>query len=167
MILSVCIASCATHNSSQVRYTNIQSPGVYHIPIVADLDVKQEKVIGKSNSKEARTSDINILKRNALADALLRSSADLLVEPTYSMETNSAIAPRTVTVSGWPANYKNFRQMRTDDKELIEMGLVKEMTTEINSATSHTRKKEAGIAITGLAAGVGLGVLGVLFSLFY
>ena len=165
LFFSVCITSCTTYNSTQARYANIKSPGVYHIPIVADLDVKQNKVIGKSNSKVAGTTDIKTLKQNALADALILSSADLLIEPTYSTETNTANGMKTVSVNGWPANYKNFRQMKPDDIELIEMGLVKEMTSEMNSGASASANKKNLSKKGSIAAVVGVGLAGIVLTI--
>jgi hypothetical protein len=83
-----------------------------------------------------------------------------LVEPKYDVETvNDDI---TVTVTGFSANYKNFRQLKAEDstflknRVLLNAGSANLKTNESTSQQVQQRKSVFGtvLSILGLAAGV-------------
>ena len=126
------------------------------MPVVADLEVKKEQIRGESNSIVAGTTSETSLRESALANALERAQADVLIEPVYTKTTqNSKI---TVTVKGWPANYKNFRNMEESDIELIKMGEVKNTTTSMNKKNPNQnlneKKPAKALGIVGLVGGI-------------
>ena len=90
-------------------------------PLLADLEVKEAKVT--ATAKGTLTKDgIDFVKNLAVANALKSTNGDILVEPKYDVETFGDDI--TVTVTGFPANYKNFRQLRAEDSIFLKMRLL-------------------------------------------
>lgn len=120
LVASVCFFSCTTESktivatsvstTSSKAYSRTLEPQTY--PILADLDIKTQKVTGVYNYEcdNGETVDESMLKSNAVFQALKEIKADILVAPQYHF--NTKIMGRqyiTVTVTGYPAYYKNFR----------------------------------------------------------
>lgn len=103
LVITVTLTSCSTYNSTQAKYADIKSPGVFHIPVVADLDVKNEQIRGESNSIIAGTTSEIQLRESALANALERAKADVLIEPVYTKTTHNNKITTIVFVS--PARF--------------------------------------------------------------
>lgn len=86
-------------------------------PVLVDLDVKEKKATGIANAK--KRIPLEIIKQNAIANALKNENADALVEPIF--ETEVYRRNITVTVTGWPAIYKNFRSIQAEDVPLLQV----------------------------------------------
>ena len=165
--ISAAITSCTTtYNSTEAKYADIKSPGVFHMPLVADLEVQNEQISGENNSITSGTTSENRLREGAIANALERSKADVLIEPVFTKKTeNNKI---TVTVRGWPASYKNFRNMTENDIDLVKMGQVKEVTSKIKKTTAtrtNTKKSSKPLAIAAVLGG-GLAIILAISALF-
>ncbi len=108
------IAICAL-NSCALRITTSTSRTIqpFEEPIMADIDVKTEKVTGTYTEK--KRADENRIKKNAVYNALANGTkGDLLIAPQYEIVKDTRfngarIKSVTVTVTGYPAFYKNFR----------------------------------------------------------
>lgn len=118
----VTLASCrgtkAVTNTSKTL--NIYGAGVIQKPVIVDLDVKQTKVTAIAKGKLG--SNIEALKAEAVSVAVKNAQADVLVEPTYTIVSDRGVS--TVTVSGFPATYKNFRDITAEDVPLIKAGIL-------------------------------------------
>lgn len=163
VVLSLAIAgalvSCATTKTGTAKTIDIVGSGVMYKPVIADLNIQQEKV-----SKTVTVSNIESLevaKNQAVRELIKENKADLLVEPTYESSTQNN---RTeLTVYGWPATYKNFRQVEEKDLKFLEIKpsyLQKAETTQ----PAVQEKKGNGLlwGILGAAAiaGVAIAVTG-------
>ena len=91
----------------------LEQPPIVVRPIIADLIVGQLKVTGVAVSRMETEAN---LKRLAILDALEKSHADVLIEPTYETVIKHEVGTNgkvhnitTVKVSGYPGIYKNFR----------------------------------------------------------
>ncbi len=104
----------------------------YSAPMMADLDVAPAKVTGTfSVSKKElgglrwRTASmkINTYKLNAVYDALQSAKADVLLFPQYEIVRVEGMGDGlTVTVTGYPGVYENFRPVPQAIKvDLTEM----------------------------------------------
>lgn len=106
---SAILFSCSTPTTltrfKSTKTKDIVGSDVRHTPVVADLIVKEVKVSGAATGKAGEPLD-NV-KNEAVADALSKSGADVLVEPRYVVEKSGG--KYNVTVSGYPGFYKNFR----------------------------------------------------------
>lgn len=111
---------------------DINGAGVIQNPVIVDLDVKQTKVKGTAVSDEPVNTEkdnpkLNLLKSLAIKNALEGVGADILVEPVF--ETITQDGKTTVTVTGYPATYKNFRPIKKEDVELVKLGLTQKVNT--------------------------------------
>lgn len=123
LVACVCFFSCTTESKTIVSTSSRTiEPQIY--PILADLDIKTQKVTGVWNyeCESGASYDEELLKSNAVYQALKDIKADILVAPQYHISTK--IMGRqyiTVTVTGYPAFYKNFRPISEfSDLETIE-----------------------------------------------
>ena len=104
------------------------------------MDVDIEKVTG-SVERSGRVTNIEPLKVLAMNDAIKTAGADILVEPTFEIvsENNKT----TVTVSGYPASYTNFRPITIDDVPLLEVGqLQKASVYEVQEQSVHFQSSD-------------------------
>ena len=119
------LASCTTQHAITTKTTDIYGSGVIQKPVLVDMDVKEEKVSATINARGKKVSDD--LKNQVLAEAIKKSNADVLVEPRF--ETDIKGRKMTVTVTGFPATYKNFHTIKQDEVELLKLGKVKQVET--------------------------------------
>lgn len=92
--------------------------------LVADLDVQTSKVTGeyRFDAKKNAIVDVNALVQNAIYNALKPLKADVLVG--VQSQVVQEVRGRkyfTVTVTGYPAFYRNFRQSAIKDVEFKEV----------------------------------------------
>lgn len=125
LVASVCFFSCSTESKTVVSTTSrTMEPKIY--PILADLDIKTQKVTGVYNYEcdNGESVDENVLKSNAVYQALKEIKADILVAPQYQVTTKTMGRQYiTVTVTGYPAFYKNFRPAgEFSELETVEKG---------------------------------------------
>lgn len=107
--LSSCTTTTKTARTESVPYAMYNAS-------VADLEVSNQRISHTINpSKEIRKAGLGNCKEACIQEALEKhGNADLLVEPqfVYSMKRNLFGRKVTsVTVTGRPAKYKNFRSL--------------------------------------------------------
>ena len=160
--LSAFLTSCTVLKTNTAKTMDIYGSGVIQKPVVVDLDVKEAKVTGTSTETQGKA--IDMIKQEAVADAIKKASADILVEPTF--ETITSNGKITVTVTGFPGTYKNFRIIKdTNDVKLLKAGIIHK--AEVYEPTKVSPKKNPKAAIIGTVTGlllmfVILGAAGVL-----
>ncbi|MFT5819778.1 MAG: hypothetical protein ACI8ZM_001003 [Crocinitomix sp.] len=103
--------SCRTIKNSTTKENDVAGPTVIQKPVIADLDVKETKVTGTFSGTS--NFSMSYAKNMAIADALKSANADVLIEPRF--ETIKSFRRIDVTVTGYPATYKNFRPMEAAD----------------------------------------------------
>ncbi|SRR5690554_279725 len=109
--------SCATTATSGTSKTmDIIGPGVFHVPVVADLEVSSTKV--SATEVFSMGTMLESAKRETVRKLLQAYGADVLVEPTFETVSKGKI---TITVYGFPAKYKNFRSVKEDDLKFLEL----------------------------------------------
>ena len=102
-------------------------------PTLADLEIKDKKVTGTASYKITEKG-IDAIKQEAVANALKSVNADILVEPNIeSVMTKSTV---TITVTGYPGFYKNFRAIKTEDLPVLESVLFNVIPTATLPATN-------------------------------
>lgn len=114
--------SCSTLRKSSSTALPIES-SVRQYPTVVDLEVKGEKI---SKQVEWNFVPFNLgqpslanRKQNLLADAVKEQEADILLEPQMTY-TKVSFGKRTLTVTGYPATFKNFRKATSEDLEALK-----------------------------------------------
>ena len=158
-ILSMTFASCTTikQDASTVRTMDIYGPGVLQHPVIAEMDVQIKKVEGVARSDKLTVETLKIL---ATRDALEHAGADILVEPSYRIE--STARGTIVRVAGFPATYTNFRPLEYEDIPLVEAGQLHKANVEVARDLEIEEKSGGGVVLVVFAAAlVGL-ILAVL-----
>ncbi len=148
--------SCKTIKSTTVKETDVSGPTVIQKPVIADLDVKEAKVSGSFSGSSSFS--VSHAKEMAVADALKSSNSDVLVEPRY--EISKSFRKIEVTVTGYPATYKNFRPMEAADTIFVNtMAPTKDLQLFDNGGGRNVGK-------IALLSGGGIAVAGGLFFLW-
>ena len=114
---SISFFSCKTVKSGTAKSIDISGIGVIHKPVVADLEVSQQKATKTIILKNMETLENG--KQQIIREILSENKADLLVEPKFDSVTQNGKTELTVT--GWLANYKKFRMMEEKDIKLFEV----------------------------------------------
>ena len=154
LVLSVIVsasvlASCSSLKTRTAHTKDIQGP-VVHTPVLADLDVQESKATATVSASAGNSIDAT--KNLAIAEVLKATNADLLVEPTFDVQKKNG--KNIVTVTGFPAKYKNFRPARAEDIALMDAGT--RYLTTTNKGELAPEKKKGGAGIIAGLAGVAL-----------
>ena len=116
LLFVIMLTGCAIPNNTtpisvrEVQVIYITDVGVSYVPVIADLEIGETKINGSFRG----IGNIEELKASALSDALLKNRADVLIEPIYTFSDKRA-GIRTISVTGFPGVYKNFRQATEQD----------------------------------------------------
>ena len=164
LAIIISITSCTVTKSkyTSAKTLDINLTGIIQKPVVVDLEVKEVKVTG-SATENSETSSIEIVKQEAIVDAVKKSNSDILVEPMFTTETIGNKI--TVTVIGFPANYKNFRPIKQEDLPLLNAGLsqkAKFYEPKSSAIVSAKKGKVSFGVILGLATIVAIGLVKVI-----
>jgi len=111
------LISCSTVQSGTSKTMDIVGTGVIHKPVIADLNVSQEKV--SRTMTFTNLQSLETAKNSVVRELLKEQNADVLVEPTFDSTTKNGTTE--LTVYGWPATYKNFRQVEERDLKVLEI----------------------------------------------
>ena len=122
------LTSCATVQSysySEYR-TNEPTQGVHAVPVIADLEIAPTRItyaerinINITSLTQAELQPIvDAQKETVLFNAIKQQNADIIVAPLIDIQTDSNNR-LIITVVGYPATYKNFRNATKDDAWFI------------------------------------------------
>lgn len=150
------MASCSVLTSKSTKTININHSGVIQTPVIVDIDVESDKVTGSASGR----INIEILKQEAIADAIEKAAADVLVEPSF--KTKTTFRTTIVNVSGYPGHYTNFRNIQANDLTLIDNSNTK--TAQVEKNTTVKKKRGKGVII-GVTVGVVLYALALIINL--
>ncbi|MBC7641440.1 MAG: hypothetical protein H7174_03740 [Flavobacterium sp.] len=114
---SALLTSCVTTRVGTAKTMDITGQGVMHKPVVVNLDVKQEKVSKTVILKDV--TSIDNAKNEVVRDLLREKNADVLVEPSFDSKTKNSTTE--LTVFGYAATYKNFRNIEEKDIKFLEL----------------------------------------------
>lgn len=128
LLVALAFSSCSkkTYSYSEIR-TVEPTQSVNVVPVVAELEVSQERItyaerltinVNSTNDKEL-ASLIEKEKIQVISNATTTHNADLLVAPLVNVQTD-AQSNIIISVSGYPAKYKNYRSATKDDQWFFE-----------------------------------------------
>jgi hypothetical protein len=146
------LTSCATMERTS-KTMDIHGAGVIQKPVIADLDVQDKKATGTAVG--ASKKKLDFLKKQAIADALKKTNADVLIEPSF--EVLQEVGKITVTVTGFPGTYKNLRTVKADDTEILKYYNSGGQNTQTNNPQA-----KKGLTIGAMALGALVILLTVL-----
>jgi hypothetical protein len=155
VIILFFFSSCAITRTETAKTLDIYG-SVMHKPVIADLNVQENKVTGTAIFEAG--SSLESAKNAAVADALKKANADVMIEPKF--ETETARGRTTVKVTGWAGTYKNFRTITKEDLPLLENG-TSHKAKVYESVAQEKNKSGLGIiwALLGIGAAAAVGVL--------
>lgn len=118
---TILVSSCTTIYKT-ADTTDVKNH-VSTYPEVADLDVQGK--VTKTMTWSFRPFNLGepnktIAKGNLIADVLKENNADVLLEPQFRFE-KTQYGMRALTVTGFPATYKNFRKATDEDLNAIKI----------------------------------------------
>lgn len=122
-LLAVCFAALLVSSCTTVTHTS-QTAAVdtqlYNLT-VADMNVaaKKDSVTLDWAWNPLSTVSLSAQKESATHALLEKSDADVLVEPEYIVHRRGLFRGGSVTVTGYPATYSNFRTMTSEDAQNI------------------------------------------------
>ncbi|WP_289760824.1 hypothetical protein [Duncaniella muris] len=116
--IALALSSCSTiQHTSQVAGVDTN---VYNLT-VADMNVGKQKQTVTTEWKWNPLSTVTLKsqKETATARLLEEAKADVLVEPQYVVKRRGLFRGGSLTVTGYPATYSNFRTMTAEDAEKL------------------------------------------------
>lgn len=122
-LLAVCFAALLVSSCSTVTHTS-QTAAVdtqlYNLT-VADMNVaaKKDSVTLDWAWNPLSSVSLSAQKESATHALLEKSDADVLIEPEYIVHRRGLFRGGSVTVTGYPASYSNFRAMTSEDAQNI------------------------------------------------
>ena len=154
-----CATTATVETSSKTDYkirtadykqTFINKNEIYQKPLVADLEVAKQKV---SLTKTYENVTVDQAKENVTGEFILEQGCDILVQPLYQTETSLSDNKSTtnVSVSGYPAFYKNIRTYTPSDSEAF---MIKSIIGSVKSATVDKPSTSVAVSITNTVAEV-------------
>lgn len=139
-------ASC-TSTRQYAKYdestANYLSPkGESHVmPLLSEISVDtvriryQQEFVNNLTEKDVNeplsSSAINYMKDYSLTQAAFNNNADIIVCPLIDVKTSEDYKTITVTVTGYPGRYSNFRTCTADDFEIIRMGEIEQVLQKL------------------------------------
>lgn len=127
LFAAVILAAVATSCCHTKTYSTVKTTSPETSQVVADLEISHSKIT-ETVSYEFKVRDkVNHddLKDNAVFEALAKSRADILVAPQFKISRRycgGSSVDYTITVTGYPATYSNFRQLpQAERMELREL----------------------------------------------
>ena len=124
LLTTVCAAlfmsSCST--ITKTATTAMVESTVVTYPEVADLEIQQkasQTMTWNFRPFHLGEPSKQVAQGNLVAQLLKANNADVLLEPQFVFERTS-YGERVLTVTGFPATYKNFRKASAADLEAIK-----------------------------------------------
>ncbi|MDE5822895.1 MAG: hypothetical protein K2H63_10525 [Paramuribaculum sp.] len=133
MVSAFAMTSCSTVYKTATTH-NVE-PTIAAV-VLSDLDVSNEKITYTLTPKaRVRRGGLRNCINTAISEALALNGGDVLIETQQATITRGLYVRKikSVTVTGYPAKYKNFRP--ADDKTL------KEAVVNGNVGPQHIAKK--------------------------
>jgi len=129
--------------TADYKETFINKNDIYQKPLVADLEVSKQKV---SMSRTYENMTVDQAKENITGEFMIEQGCDILVQPLYQTETTYSNNNSTITVSvtGYPAFYKNIRTYSPDDAEAF---MIKSIVGSVKSSTVDKPNTSVAVSI--------------------
>ncbi|MBR4843845.1 MAG: hypothetical protein IKV06_02925 [Alistipes sp.] len=127
-VLALSITSCGVlMNTSTNRDFTVNTP--YAVPVIVDLDISENKIMHTYvPPRSVRNAGAKNTVNTAIREALFANGdADVLVGPETQIKYNFIGQITSVVVTGYPAKYKNFRNL--SEKEWYDNPYFQDRTT--------------------------------------
>lgn len=160
LALAACACAAISITSCQMVQQTADTVGidakVVQVPTVADLDVQPQRV---TNTQTWRWRFLNVdqlslgqRKLNLIYDMVNEAKADVLVEPQVRF-TKKFFGERSLTISGYPASYKNFRKPTAEDLKAIRAANgTPEKVVVVGDSAHIVRATDKGVRVAPVRA---------------
>lgn len=141
--LSGCSSTELTKQTCSAKTADPMATTLYSA-ITADVEVIGGRITYTEEFKTGDYVGMTVEKFRVLAthNVAEKNNADLIVSPNYETIENASRSTVTVTVTGYPAKYKNFRTATDDDVKLAkEASRVRSLGAESKSSIEFTKEK--------------------------
>ncbi|GAB3343436.1 hypothetical protein GCM10027429_34040 [Marivirga atlantica] len=154
LALITSLTNCTTLTTTRtVDIDPIVKYGVISEPIIAEVKIGEEKVVGEYSIKNRLfNSNKEYAENMAISDAIQKVDADYMVQPTFDIQRKQKLT--TVKVEGFPGYYEKFRPMEAADTAIFKYGNqypqanIIEPSTVQEDVESRRQRRKLGI-ITG------------------
>lgn len=119
LVLSSCASVKKTSTTVDVNAVVSQYPTVADLEVLNKVEAEEVWNFHPFHIAEPKVS---VMKSNLIANILKSKNADVLLEPqiTYS---KTSFGERVLTISGYPAKFKNFRKATKDDLDALKVNI--------------------------------------------
>lgn len=135
LAVAILMTSCSSlyykYDESTARYMNPAMMPILITPTIADLDISNEKITVTEKYDNTLTQydfdnfdnspTIEYLKNYTVSKVVKQYDADVIVAPIFDIKTSDDYETIEVTISGYPANYVNFRNVKATDTITLRM----------------------------------------------
>ena len=120
LISIVFLSSCGPTSKMKTYdydYLYITKQGIIQRPLIADLEVGKKVTL----SHTYKNVTVDNARQNIIEEFIRTYNADLIVQPFFStsLESTSSKTTVAITLTGYPANYKNIRNYDPKDKDYL------------------------------------------------
>lgn len=131
LVTALFITSCTPYvtyhkyDESTARYMNPAIMPGFITPTIADLDISNEKITVTETYDNTLTqadmenfessATIEYLKNYTVSKVVKQYDADVIVAPIFDIKTSDDYETIEVTVTGYPAKFINFRNVKSSD----------------------------------------------------
>lgn len=125
-IITLMLCSCSTIQTISYSETRSIEPklSMYTVPLVADLQVNETRITYAekvtADITKLKTSQIDEIKLTVLFNAIKHYDADVIVAPIICVKSKGTYE-LLVTVTGFPATYKNIRNASKEDSWFVQV----------------------------------------------
>lgn len=127
LCLAFIVSSCSLQRAVMSAKVGHITPEIIQMPTVTELEVSESPVIADTViSRNIFNKDVGYMTKMQLQDALVASmlkktGSDMLMEPTVDSDVTYDWFKSTLklTVKGYPARYKGFRTITSEDVEML------------------------------------------------
>lgn len=120
LFVIILFSSCKTTKSStyDYDYLMITKQGVIQRPVLVDLEVDRTK---QTITRTFRNTTLEVAKQNIVKEFIKTAVCDVVVQPSWDTEAEAGMGKTTVeiTLTGFPAKYKNFRNYEPKDADIL------------------------------------------------
>lgn len=122
------------YDENTTRYITPTTQPTFISPTIADLDISSTKVVESETydntlsyydvdnlNKGNGSATLDYLKNLTISKVVKKHNADVIVAPIFDVKTSDDAKKIIITVTGYPATYKNFRMVTPADAEALRV----------------------------------------------
>ena len=152
-LVAMTLASCSVprqfsdYSYSEYKTAAIPNPVIYSVPQIAELNISETRITYTERLNirvtDYQNSRIDVIaqgeKEVVIGNAVKQNNCDVLVQPIVDIQSDKD-GFLVVTVTGYPANYKNFRNYTPDDEWILKQNDAKSEEKKLSPLVIKEKK---------------------------